>query len=375
MTRILHLFDRNADWEQRVAVTQFLERVSDEQHPQWLASLCGRVPAPSWFESKPVTRIQARLDVAFSASPSLGRLLEAHRIDVIHAWGTQAAVAASAARSNGCGLVVGRFDPHVSAGEARICRTISGNERFAFSCSSERVRRRLIENGVPADRCVVVRPGVDFARIRTAKKNKSLRRDLGLSPEHRVLVASPPASRRGGHDRILWGGQLCRYLDPSCRSIFYGTSAECDRLKRLSKRMLVPSATIWPGETHRYEDLVAMADALIITANGDVSTTSIAWAMAASVPVLGSAVYSVAELIAHKHNGLLIKPDTGPATSVGIASMVTQLDTLSREKEVARGQAYEVFSARRFADQHLTLYANLAGGVRPSENIHDSADV
>ena len=139
--------------------------------------------------------------------------------------------------------------------------------------------------------------------------------------------------------------------------------------------MLVPDATVWPGTRHHYEDLIAMADALIITPNTDVTTTSIAWAMAASVPVLGSAVYSVAELIAHKHNGLLIKPDPGPTTSVGIASMVTQLDTLSREKEVARGQAYEVFSPRRFVDQHLTLYDNLAGGVRPSENIHDSAVV
>ena len=369
MTRILHLFDRSADWEQRVAVTQFLERISDEQHPQWLASLCQRVPSSDWFEAKPVARIPSRLGVAFTASPSLQRLLEARRIDVVHAWGTQAAVAVAAARPDGCGLVVGRFDPHVSASEARMCRTIGGNKRFAFSCSSERVRRRLIENGVPTDRCVVVRPGVDFARIRTAKKNKSLRSSLGLTPEHRVLIASHPASRRGGHDRILWGGQLCRYLDPSCRSIFYGESAECVRLKRLSKRMLTPTATIWPGNTHRYEDLLAIADALVITANGDVPTTSIAWAMAASVPVLGSAVYSVAELIAHKHNGLLIKPDRGPATSVGIASMVTQLDTLSREKEVARGQAYEVFSARRFADQHLTLYD------MPSENIHDSAVV
>lgn len=375
MTRILHLFDGTANWEQRVAVTQFLERVSEERHLQWLASLCGRVPAPNWFESQPVTRIRARLGVAFTASLSLRRLLEAHRIDVVHAWGTQAAVAASAARPDGCGLVVGRFDPHVSASEARVCRTIGGSERFAFSCSSERVRRRLIENGVPDDRCVVVRPGVDFARIRAAKKDKSLRRDLGLTPEHRVLIASDPPSRRGGHDRILWGGHLCRYLDPSCRLIFYGESAECDRLKRLSKRMLVPDATIWPSSRHRYEDLIAIADALIITANADVTTTSIAWAMAASVPVLGSAVYSVAELIAHKHNGLLIKPDPGPATSVAIATMVTQLDTLSREKEVARGQAYEVFSPRRFVDQHLTLYDNLASGVRPSENIHDSAIV
>ena len=375
MTRILHLFDGGADWEQRVAVTQLLERLPDGEHLQWLASISVQVPGPDWFDGRDVVRTPARLGLAFSASPSLRRLMETQRIDLVHAWGTQAAVAASAARPDGCGLVVGRFDPYVSTAEAKMCRTIGGHERFAFSCSCQRACRRLIECGVPADRCVIIRPGVDFGVIRAAKKDKSIRRDLGLTPKHRVLIAAHPVDRRGGHDRILWGGHLCHYVDTSCRLVLYGDSAECRRLERLSRGMIAPHATIWPGIGHRYEDLIAVADALVITANTDVPTTPIAWAMAASVPVLGSAVYCVAELIAHKQNGLLIKPDAGPATSVAIAAMWTRLNGLDREKEVARGQAYEVFSARRFVDQHLTLYDNLARGIRPSENIHDSAVV
>ena len=130
---------------------------------------------------------------------------------------------------------------------------------------------------------------------------------------------------------------------------------------------------IWAGSEYRYEDLVATADALVVAALDDVSTTSIAWAMAAGVPIVASAVYAVAELIAHKHNGLLIKPESSQPMAVRIAAALSKIDLMAQETQRARSQAYEVFSVRRFADQHVQLYENLTAGAPPSTNITDSA--
>lgn len=370
----LHLLDDQVDWEQRLAVTQLLDRASREKNVQTLAALDPRVARLDWFNGRQVTYLSARFGAGFLAAPALSRYLDVHNINVIHAWGMPAASAAAAARSEHRSLIVHRFDPHVTDQTAKLLRTIAQCTRFAVACAGGTVRRRLIEKGVPADACVVIRPGVDFQRISAAKKKRDSVRDaLGLAADHRLILAAHPVVARTGHERIVWSAVLQHHTDPNFRYVVFGDNPQCQRLKRLTDRLHDRDALIWPGNTHHYEDLIAVADALVITPFDDVATTSIAWAMAACVPVVGSAVYAVAELISHKHNGLLIKPQRSPRMSVEIAAAVFKIDDLAKEKEVARGQAYEIFSVRRYIDQLQTLQQNLAADIPPATNITDSA--
>ena len=121
------------------------------------------------------------------------------------------------------------------------------------------------------------------------------------------------------------------------------------------------------------ERLICVADTMVVAARGDVSTTAIAWAMAAGVAVIGGATYSVAELIANKVNGLLFKQTPGKPMTVAIARLLKDRETQRRLTEAARGQAYEVFGLRRCAEQHMQLYVNMLSGSAPAQGIADSA--
>ena len=371
--RALHLFDETADWEQRIAVTQLLSRISAEEGTQFVASLDTRAPPGTWFNGTDLLRTPSRFGLGFMAAPSIGRIIADHSIDMVFAWGPQAAIAAGAARTDRCALVLERFSPSITNKEAKAMNSVAHGARFAAVCSSETVRRRLIESGLPPKACVVIRPGVDFAAINAAKKNKSLRASFGLKPGESMILASHPIIRDGCFGRIVWSGHLVNYLQPSRRMVWFGTSDECKRVRSLSRNMPLPDANLWADPNCRYEDLIAIAECLVITPFGDVSTTPIAWAMAAGVPVVGSAVYAIAELIAHKHNGFLIKPERGPSLTVKINAALKQIDNMVKEKEVAKGQAYQVFGVRRFVDQHLQLYRNLTTGADPAHEIPDSA--
>ena len=76
---------------------------------------------------------------------------------------------------------------------------------------------------------------------------------------------------------------------------------------------------------------------------GDVSTTCIAWAMAAGVAVIGAATYAVAELASHKVGGLLFKPPLRGSSAPAVVRLLRDREAQAKAKEV-RGQAYE-FSA------------------------------
>ncbi len=371
--RVLHLLDDSADWEQRVAVNQLLDRLSPDAVVQSIGSTDPRAPRRDWFNDTPVDTFPVRLDIPFTAALPLRRFIESKRIDTIHAWGVCAAIAAAAARPPAVHLVVQRFDPHLTPSEAKSLRTLAESPRFAIACTATTVHRRLVETGLPGAVCVVIRPGVDFRRINAAKKDRTLRARLGLDSGDYVSLAAHPVTRHGGHDRALWAGFLRRYLEPSHKMVIFGDSPECHRLQRLSRFMPREHSIIWSDGDTRYEEIIAIADCLVVTPMEDVSTTSIAWAMAANVPVVGSAVYAVAELIAHKHNGLLLKPDDSPPMTMKITAAINKTHTLTNEKEVARGQAFEVFSVRRFADQTLQLYQNLLDGAPVARDITDSA--
>lgn len=382
MTRVLHVLDDAADWEERIAVRQLMHAAADGDHTHVVASVDPRIPPPDWFDSVPVRRIPAAPGPAFLSAPAVRRLIDAENVGLIHAWGMRAVrIAAGAARAAGIGVVLTRFDPSVTPGEANLIRTVTSSPRVGVACAGGTVQRRMIEHGVDADRCVLIRPGVDFATINKARNDASIRTRFGMGPQHRLIVASPLHGR--SLDRVMWAGQLLSHVDDRVRMLIYGHGAAAARLSRLASRMPQAHAVAFADGACRYEDWIAVADVHLIAPGGDalrpgsqigdVSTTSIAWAMAAGVPVVASAVYAVAEIISHKQNGLLVKPERGPRMATRIASCLLDADDSRRMCETARGQAYQVFGVRRFVDQYLQLYRNVTDGAPAHRDIKDPA--
>ena len=77
-------------------------------------------------------------------------------------------------------------------------------------------------------------------------------------------------------------------------------------------------------------------------------------------------------MIAHRHNGLLVKPEALRPTALRLAALFDH-DNLTGLADTARAQAYEVFGLRRCIDQHAALYENLLAGRTPGAGIDDSA--
>ncbi|MCH7813422.1 MAG: glycosyltransferase family 4 protein [Planctomycetes bacterium] len=370
MIRILHLIDSTADWQHRVALGQLLDRLGPERFECRLAATdvrAGAEVSPADREVRPFRRL---LGIDALAAPALRSYLSGAGIDLIHAWGVSAAVTAAAAAS-ATPLVVELFDPAVCVAEARRIRSVFKPGGLALICSSQTVRRRLIENGIAPEAAVVIRPGVDFALINAARK-RDLRGKLGLNRDHRVVLVPAPVVRPGGHFTCYWAAVVRLLIEPGLRLILPGRSPEQARLVRLARGHGFEHLLTCPGDAVNYEELVAAADLMITAPQGDYPTTALAWAMAAGVPVLGTAVYGIAELIAHRHNGLLVKPEAPRPTALRLAALFDH-DDLTGLADAARSQAYEVFGLRRCVDQHADLYENLLAGRTPGEGIDDSA--
>ena len=124
-----------------------------------------------------------------------------------------------------------------------------------------------------------------------------------------------------------------------------------------------------------WAELLSCADIFLAPAVEDICTEPIAQAMAAGVAVVASAVRSIAELVADKSNGLLVKPGEPRALAARLLAAIEDEPLRRKVADLARGQAYEVFGVRAFVENYERLYANVVANGAPGEGIADSAMV
>jgi glycosyltransferase involved in cell wall biosynthesis len=242
------------------------------------------------------------------------------------------------------------------------------------ACSSQLVRRRLVENGLHPERaakvCAVIRPGVDFQRINRLRR-APLREKLGISREHKVIIVPPLCGGDGGQFEAFWAGALLNHLEGHVRVLVSGDSRASRRIARFAAGL--PTENVLVRSELDFEELLVHANVLVAAGREDASTTAIAWAMAAGVPVIASATHAHAELIAHKVGGLLYKPSREGSDAAAIVRLLKDEAAQAKAKEVASGQAYEVFGLRRFVEQLARLYENLLRGEAAATGIEDPA--
>ena len=383
MTRICHLFDHSAGWQERIGISQLWEGLPAKSHTACLATIDPGAALRLQLAHRSV-EVLARASSCLARAPrSLAglaydaltgavavRFLSRRRIDIVHAWGVEAAWAARAA---GKPMVLEVFDPVVARRQIKRFTALARPRGFAVACSCEIVRRRLIEGGLAHQLCVVIRPGVDFSLISECKRGP-LREQLGLAGDELAVIVPEPGDRLSRPADVFRAVALMAHSFGGVRLILPGASAEQRHIVRQATTLPGRSPLICPSASIPFERLLSISDVLAIGARGDLSTTSIAWAFAAGASVIATAIYATAELVSNKLNGLLLKPTT-KGKSLVRPMMQAFRDRAEQEKarEVARGHAYEVFGLRRYVDQHLRLYENLLNGVAPGEGIRDSA--
>jgi len=365
MPRVCHVLDASAGWEQRLALGILRDRLDPSRFPQRAASL-GPTAIPE------TARLYPLGPTASLSAPALRRFFEREPVEVVQTWSVPSAAAARAASDRP--LAVELFDPTAVREDLKQIRTLDERGSVAWVCASGVVRRRLIEGGVAPDRCVLIRPAVDFSRVNRVRRSP-LRETLGFPREQTLILTPEPVTRESWAFEAFAAASLANHLRGETCLIVPGISAEADRIARYASTLPSRPTLLRTYDQYRFEELVCVADVLLVPATGNLSTTSIAWAMAGGAVVISAAVPAIAELVAHKVNGLLFNPKAGCGPIVSIAKLLNQTDDFPRLREAARGQAYEVFGIRRNVEQHARVYENLLSGAAAGEGVVDSAHV
>ena len=368
-----HVFDESATWTQRATLTPLCTGSAVQRCAAQLFALAPAARAVLKPLALPITSCPRLAGAHVLAAPVLRHALQRRPVDVVHAWGVSAAAAAHHASAGRWPIAVTLLDAGLSAADRKLLRTLlTGTTRLAIACGSGTVLRRLVESGIPAERCVIIRPPVDLGVLNAARRSDR-RQALGLGPDVDVCLLAGPWD--AGHDHFagLLAGALRHTAGARTAVVLAGAGRELDALPRFTAGLSDPRVCVRAPAAWRMEQVIAACDTLLLPARHDLDPTLLAWAMGAGLSIVAAAFPSVAELITHSVNGYLYKP--GPPRTQGVALAHRLADRPDRRRlaDSARSQAYEVFSVRRYVDQTLQLYDNLRAGRPAANEITDTA--
>ena len=343
-----------------IRILHLMGRAPDFQAGRSAASLARELGADYEVETRKIGRGEAYRGVPGAILGLRGRGAEG--FDVVHAWDETALTVAALA---GARRVV--FSPSASLGRGGIgwLRAVMNYRDVQVVAATATQRRTLVERGVPLDRCHLIRPGVEFSRVRR-RRDPALRAALGLSNEDLVLLAPGESTEAADHALAVHVASILRVLDPWYRLLIWGRGPKARRAAALADRVgqhdLVRVAEARLKRRLDFEELLPAADLVLVTARGPVATLPIAACMAAALPIVSTVTYTVAELLEDRHTAVMVPKPAPRLVAKRVLDLRADTQLQWSISDMARTEAYEYFSHTRFVNQWRGVYRQVAAG-------------
>ena len=257
-------------------------------------------------------------------------------------------------------------------------RVLIGMERVVgrittrFFCVSEANRRMGIATGLFQDgRCTVIRSGIDLSAIRQLRVDVAVKkRDLGLDLEQPVVgMIAPLKPQKAPLDFIRVAGVVHR-LRPDVQFLLVGdgelrgaVEAELDRLGlREAVRML--------GWRRDDAEIMRCLNVFVLTSLWEGLPRVYLEALASGVPVVGTRVDGVSEVVREGINGYLVDPGDVPALADRVLSLLGDPEAAVRMGGAGQSlpSEFDIFEmVRRQEKEYDALVSGLQNRSRMEE--------
>jgi glycosyltransferase involved in cell wall biosynthesis len=298
------------------------------------------------------TPMRSGMDV--SAVARIRQLLKERRFDVLNTHsGRDSLLGGAAARLAGTPLIV-RTRHLALAITSRATYTWLPHKVVAVSQS---VRRYLVSEGVPENDVVTIYTGIAKPPS-VSRAASTLRAELGLG-ENAVIAGTVAILRdKKGHADLIRIAKPLIQQRPNLHFVFAGDGPLFDEIRASVQDNGLADHIHMLGLRRDIPNVLAGFDLFVLPTHQEALGTSFIEAMAAGLPVIGTAVDGVPEVIDDGVNGLLVPAHDDRALAAALLRLADAPDDRRRMGDAGLRITQTRFSVDTMANEMAAFYVS-----------------
>jgi glycosyltransferase involved in cell wall biosynthesis len=230
---------------------------------------------------------------------------------------------------------------------------------------SHHVARKLCQTyGLPANKVTVIHNGI-FLSPFVRPADTELRAKLGATNGRPIVLTLARLDQQKGHRYLLQAVPLV----PDALFVFAGDGPERASLEAQARQLgLNDDRILFLGYRRDTPDLLACCDLFVLPSLFEGLPLSILEAMAASKPVIASAIGGNDEAVIHEETGLLVSPENPAALAQAIQRLLSDRPLAARLAATGKAQVQKKFSAEAMVQRVTEIYEQILCNSEETRN-------
>ncbi|HCA45963.1 MAG TPA: hypothetical protein DEP45_01030 [Armatimonadetes bacterium] len=380
---------------ERTAVCHVLEATEGGTR-QYLSDLCLGLPAERFEQTAVVSALRApefgadierlreagvRVEIVqmvrevsraedLRAYRELLAFFRANPFDIIHTHSSKAGILGRVAawRSGNSALRV--HSPHAFAFEMNLPasrrRLFAAAERFAgrltdlLICTCEGERETALRHHiVPPSKAAVVRTGVDLRAFHPQANAHRIREELGLPQRHRIVGTVGAVVEQKGHRTLVEAARIVLDEMPHTTFVIVGSGVQRHELEARAAELGLGRRFRFLGQREDVSRLLATFDLFVMPSLWEGMPYALVEAMAVGVPVVGSDIPGIRDVVQPHSTGRLCGAGDAAALAAAIREALTDEGASSRMAQAAREVVMREHSRERMVSAIAGCYERL----------------
>jgi glycosyltransferase involved in cell wall biosynthesis len=303
----------------------------------------------------------------------LGRFFRKEQVDVAHAHQYGPFFYAASARFLAwCPVLFtehGRAFPDYPRRKRILANRVLLRRRDRVVGVGDAVKQALVNNeGISSERIAIIYNGVDltpFTNPPTETSRAEARRAMGVGEEDFVILQVARLDYLKDHlTAVRTLGQVLRQR-PNAHLVLIGEGPERDKIQQEIARQGVGQHIHLLGLRTDVPRLLAGADGFLLTSISEGIPLTVIEAMAAGLPVVGTRVGGMSEVVEEGVTGLLCPAGDDKALARELVRLADNPDLRAQLGEAGRQRAHARFSETRMMEEYARLYQEMIGSPTP----------
>ena len=225
---------------------------------------------------------------------------------------------------------------------------------------SHAVKEHLIEQGVEASKIRVVYNGVDLSKFVPPQNRERAKREVDLPRDSLIVGVVAHLTAKKGHKWFLDAVAPLFATFPTLQVLFLGEGEERANLKRQVAALKLEERVIFAGF---HPDVVPWMSAMDVLVLPPISKEGfgrvLVEAGAMSVPVIGTDVGGIGEVIVPGETGFVVAPEDVGALQTALCALLDDAELRQQMGAKGRERALHEFSQEHMVEQTERVYREL----------------